>query len=259
MQGNDKHLRDRTRTFIRELAALCQWEPTQLARHADLAPSTINRFLNDDEAKHVISTKTMAKILQAVMQRMLDLEDEDPAGTEGRQILWQKLTAANASLLPYGIAPGYTPDGETPPGAMFTVQEIQTQASAGGGAIVEAENGGEVWGFPSDWARVELRAGQNELRIVTIVGDSMANPDDPLCLFSGDKVVVNIGLRTPSPPGAFVIWDGLGLVAKRAEIVPNSDPPRVKISSANRAYEPYERTIDEAHIVGRILGAWRRL
>ena len=38
-----------------------------------------------------------------------------------------------------------------------------------------------------------------------------------------------------------------------------SDPVRVKITSDNPKYDPYERTIDEAYIQGRVLGQWRWL
>jgi hypothetical protein len=49
-----------------------------------------------------------------------------------------------------------------------------------------------------------------------------------------------------------VLHDGIGLVAKWLEHIPNSDPPRVKIVSANDRYAPYERLVDEMNIVGRI-------
>ena len=71
-------------------------------------------------------------------------------------------------------------------------------------------------------------------------------------LNSGDIVLVDTGRRTPTPPGIFVLYDGLGLVAKRLEYIPNSDPPQVRIVADNGHYPPYERLIDETNIVGRI-------
>jgi phage repressor protein C with HTH and peptisase S24 domain len=58
--------------------------------------------------------------------------------------------------------------------------------------------------------------------------------------------------RAPVPPGIFVLHDGIGLVAKRLEHIPNSDPPAVRVISDNPLYGPYERTADEIHIVGSI-------
>jgi hypothetical protein len=44
----------------------------------------------------------------------------------------------------------------------------------------------------------------------------------------------------------------MGLVAKRLEHIPNSDPPRVRIVSDNQHYSPYEGIAEEINIVGRI-------
>jgi hypothetical protein len=35
------------------------------------------------------------------------------------------------------------------------------------------------------------------------------------------------------PPGIFVIWDGMGIVAKRIKHVPHSDLPKIVIKSLN--------------------------
>jgi phage repressor protein C with HTH and peptisase S24 domain len=85
------------------------------------------------------------------------------------------------------------------------------------------------------------------------VGDSNVPSLNP-----GEKVIVNPADKVPSPPGFFVVWDGLALVLKRVEYVPHSDPPRVRISSDNPRYQPYERTLEEAYIQGRVIGSWQR-
>lgn len=77
-------------------------------------------------------------------------------------------------------------------------------------------------------------------------------------LWPGQRVMVDVEDKTPSPPGIFVVWDGLGLVMKYVEVVANSEPLRVRISSAHPAFKPYERNIDEAHINGRVVGVWAK-
>jgi hypothetical protein len=57
-------------------------------------------------------------------------------------------------------------------------------------------------------------------------------------LSSGDRVLIDTSQRVPVPPGIFAIWDGLGLVAKRIEHEPNSDPAMVVIKSANPNTRP---------------------
>jgi phage repressor protein C with HTH and peptisase S24 domain len=49
-----------------------------------------------------------------------------------------------------------------------------------------------------------------------------------------------------------VLDDGMGLVAKRLEHIPNSDPPAVRVISDNKLYPEYERTAEEIRIIGRI-------
>ncbi len=120
--------------------------------------------------------------------------------------------------------------------------------------MVEYEDESHLWGFPDGWIRAELNTAPGSLYIITIEGDSM-----PGILEPGDKAVVNVADRAPTPPGVFIVHDGLGLVAKRVEHLAHSDPPTVRIMSTNSAYRDYERTLEEAHILGRVVARWQRL
>jgi phage repressor protein C with HTH and peptisase S24 domain len=71
--------------------------------------------------------------------------------------------------------------------------------------------------------------------------------------------VVDTSQRVPVPPGLFVIWDGMGLVFKRVEHIPDSDPPKIIIKSVNPEYQNYERLAEEVNVVGRVVWAGRRL
>ena len=71
-------------------------------------------------------------------------------------------------------------------------------------------------------------------------------------LLDGDTVLVDMNQKSPLPPGIFVLHDGMGLVVKRLEHIPNSDPPAVRVISDNSLYSAYERTADEVNIIGRI-------
>ena len=90
--------------------------------------------------------------------------------------------------------------------------------------------------------------------MITVDGDSM----EPL-LSSGDRILIDVSQRVPAPPGIFVIWDGIGLVTKRIEHVPNSEPPKVVIKSLNPEYASYERTAEEVRVIGRAVWVARRL
>lgn len=138
---------------------------------------------------------------------------------------------------------------------MAHITELDVRAAAGGGAMNDGEDArAGKWGFPANWLRYETRALPGDLRIITIEGNSM----EPL-LFTGDKAIVDTSKREPSPAGIFAVYDGIGLVAKLIEVVPNKEPITVKIGSANPAYTTYERTLGEVHIHGRVVGVWRRI
>ena len=157
-------------------------------------------------------------------------------------------------------ATGERPLVQAPPRAApgdartIRIEELDVRASAGAGLTGENEKVVAEWQVPSGVVRGYSTAPANEMRIITVMGDSM----EP-ALLPGQRVLVDTGDRKPSPPGIFVVWDGLGLVIKRVQMVPHSEPPRVKITSDNGKYEAYERTLDEAYIQGRVIGQWRWL
>lgn len=123
--------------------------------------------------------------------------------------------------------------------------------------LMEAHEEGAVVGthiYPADSFREAYGLNPGRIRIIPVRGTSM-EPE----LWSGQRVMVDIQDKTPSPPGVFVLWDGLGLVLKYVEVIHNSEPLRVRISSSHPAFQPYERMVDEAHINGRVVGVWKRL
>ncbi len=143
--------------------------------------------------------------------------------------------------------------------------EIDARTAAGpGGWKKEPEETREPWllwdsvsflGGPiGRLIRHELRAKPEDLRMITVDGDAM----EPL-LSSGDRVLIDATQQVPIPPGTFVVWDVMGLVARRIEHVRHSEPPRVMIMSVNPEYASHERLAEEIRVVGRAVWAGRRL
>ena len=81
---------------------------------------------------------------------------------------------------------------------------------------------------------------------------------EPL-LSSGDHFMIDVSRTAFSPPGIFLIWDGIALVAKRIEHVPHSDPSRVILKSLNPEYGGHECAAEEVSIVGRAVWVSRKL
>jgi phage repressor protein C with HTH and peptisase S24 domain len=128
------------------------------------------------------------------------------------------------------------------------IQYASARPSMGGGAIVEDEHGvGRDFHFRRSWIRDRLKAAPSMMRVRGVEGDSMTPT-----LQGGDVVLVDMNQRRPVPPGIFVLHDGMGLVAKRLEYIPMSDPPRLRIISDNQQYSPYECTAEEVNIIGRV-------
>lgn len=149
----------------------------------------------------------------------------------------------------------------------LVVPEIDFKAGAGGGGLPASELAGKQgdysvsrdvisgeWVIPEAFLSSELNVRAENARIVTVVGDSM----EPT-LMSGDKILVDVADKAPSPPGIFCFWDGFGVVIKRLEIIPNTEPPTLVITSDNPKHGRYERTMEEVNIIGRVKSFTRRL
>ena len=147
-----------------------------------------------------------------------------------------------------GEIEGDAPLIENPDEIFVSVPYVDVRPSMGGGTMIEIEpDFGRPYHFQKKWIKNDLKAEPSNLRILHVEGDSMAPT-----LSDGDIILVDTGRKIPTPPGIFVLHDGMGLVAKRIEHIPQSEPPRVRIISDNQLYQPYECTADEVNIIGRI-------
>ena len=140
------------------------------------------------------------------------------------------------------------------PGGYCAVREIDVRAAAGPGAWNEEAGTRAIWIVGERLIRHEFQARPEELRMITLGGDSM----EPLAS-RGDRLLIDISERDRVGPDIFVVWDGMGLVTKRIEHVPHSDPPRVRLKSPNPEYDSYECLADEIRIVGRAVWVARGL
>lgn len=147
-----------------------------------------------------------------------------------------------------GHVEGGAPLGDMSADDFISIAYANAHPSMGGGSILENDDKpGRNFHFRRSWIKNRLNASPSTLRVLQVEGDSMRPT-----LEDGDTVLVDMNLKSPMPPGIFVLHDGMGLVAKRLEHIPNSDPPAVQVISDNSLYSPYERTFDEINIVGRI-------
>lgn len=161
-------------------------------------------------------------------------------------------------------------------GKSIVMRELDARFGAGGGGVdstVEvATNGGvtinegafrgEPWEMPLAFLNGELKVSASGATVAEVVGDSGYDPSDPNApgsLMPGDRVIIDTRDCRPSPPGPFAVFDGMGFVIKLVEIIHGHDPVRLRLASRNPAYPPYDVTVDEAHIVGRVKGRITRM
>jgi transcriptional regulator with XRE-family HTH domain len=117
--------------------------------------------------------------------------------------------------------------------------------------VVTVEQAQKPYFFSREWLREQIGTKPEDLRAVFINGDSMLP-----ALQAGDMVLVDITHVAPTPPGIFLIFDGVGLVPKRLEII---SPNRVNVSSDNRQYASYEAQLSDLKILGKIVWLAREL
>jgi len=152
---------------------------------------------------------------------------------------------------PEDIAPVFPPDA---------IKELAAQAGLGAGQTIETTykvEGEErvaqdavrddYWRIPPYFVRDVLGARIADLLIVECKGDSMMPT-----VGTGDRAVVNIGHKIPSPDGLYAIRNAFDeVVVKRLQSI-GFNPPRIKIISDNPAHVAQEVGVDEIAIVGRV-------
>ena len=211
-------LADRIRARIEQLSLT----PAKVAEMAGLNRSFVYDILNGrSEKPNLVKLGTLAEVLKV---------------------------ERNWLLHGAGLVEGEEPLIENPDDMFVAVPYVELRPSMGGGTMVEIEpDHGRPYHFQKKWIKKDLKSEPGNLRIMHVEGDSMTPT-----LHDGDIVLVDTARKIPTPPGIFVLHDGMGLVAKRLEHIPQSDPPRVRIISDNSFYQPYECTADEVNIIGRI-------
>lgn len=116
------------------------------------------------------------------------------------------------------------------------------------GVLVTREDAMENAHFRKDWIKKKLGVLPVDLRLLTISGDSMM---PTLC--NGDVILVDTTKKHPSPPGIFILSDGMGLVAKRLELLAHPSQPKLRVICDNAHYSTYESPLSEANILGRVV------
>lgn len=111
-----------------------------------------------------------------------------------------------------------------------------------------SDNSQSQWIIPAQIVQKHTDTPSEQIKSFQ-VSDTMMAPD-----FNKDEhVLVDLSDQSPSPPGAFIISDGFGFLLRQCEYIPQSNPPRIRISAIKKSFEP--QTLDQGgfEIVGRVI------
>jgi transcriptional regulator with XRE-family HTH domain len=235
-----------------------------IAHHATLRKSNITHDgMADDYAPRNLTRMNRTRLKQA--RKRANLTQEAIAESMGVSVpqisRWesgkdgipsQRFDAlVKAYRAPIGELLGDEEGGDIEPPAVM-IELLPTHVGLGGGGTGEGEYS-EV-AVSRALIEYELRTTPDNLLAINVEGDSMS-PN----FLSGDQLLVDKRKTSIAQPGAFCIWDGDGYVVKFIERVYGSDPPRVRVMSANNRYETSERLVEEVRIMGRVVFIGRKV
>jgi transcriptional regulator with XRE-family HTH domain len=248
---------------------MAETEDTKTATHVNTSVTDMVTHANDDARMKLQGDSPAERLVHARKSRGQTQEQlADLVGTTKQQI--SRLESGGRALSPVWAEKLGRVLAVSPEQLLFgpkslhvaqsrvesrTVEVVELDVRAAAGAGLEnGDSPPEVarWAVPRVLMEGITTASPQRIRVITIYGDSMEPTFAP-----GTRIMVDTEDRQPSPPGVFVVFDGLGLVCKRVEFLPKSDPPSVRLTSDNPRYQSYECALGDAHIQGRVIGRWQ--
>lgn len=156
--------------------------------------------------------------------------------------------------VPESMLGGLPEDSAAQFGELVPVLRTAVRASAGPGALVEAESSRPYFGFDPAWLRLLTGSPASKLSVIRVEGDSMAPT-----LSAGDDILVDLADAADRlRDGIYVLRVDGALLVKRLAIHPVGR--RVTVQSDNPAYSDLpDCSLDEIECIGRVIWAGRRI
>lgn len=130
---------------------------------------------------------------------------------------------------------------------------LNVGASAGAGAVTDAEAPVAVLAFQSQWVRGIASGRPEALSVIRVEGDSMLPT-----LADGDNILVDTDDRERLRDGIYVLRTDDALLVKRLGVNPATK--RLMIRSDNEAYPSWDNCDPaEVTVIGRVVWVGRRL
>lgn len=228
----DNSEQEHQKDYIRNLAFAMKASYSKIAAGAGIAPSTLNRLMNNKDHQYLLSARTLAKIGEATGVRYNRDEDYQESARKGARL--DAISKMNKDPI-------------------ISVPIYDIRASAGTGSI--AEDGAPTGYQPyraQEIGRLTPSDPQN-LSVIMVAGDSMWDT-----LHDGDKVLVDRTVRRIVRDGIYIIaYEGELLVKRCQRDLENG---HVIVKSDNPAYDSFRITDgDRLNVIGRVVWMGRAL
>lgn len=235
MLTNDQ-LRERIRRRLAQLGR----SPIDAALKAGLARDYIRDFIADPPRKGSVKSEHHAKIAFG-----LDWEEYELFGTKHRHKVVTNLPSPLVEIPEIDVRAGLAYGGG------IAQEELDDEATGTRRDAVRA-----FWGFPTPFLRDELRIQPSRVHILPVRGDSMRD-----ALFDGDRAIVDLDDTDVSQGGIFAILDdNASVIIKQVELVRGKGERRIRCTSRNPSYQPFELALLEpVRIIGRVAAKLTRL
>jgi transcriptional regulator with XRE-family HTH domain len=202
-----------------------------------------------------ISKQQLSRLENGLIRLRLDhLEPFAPhlGYTPEQILLWGRFRGTESDNLEVSLATSAQKDL-----ARRGVMEVDGRGTSIGGAKRTVRRDGrhtdrlksERWIFPDSFIREQLHTLEERLLVLQCDGDSMAPT-----IASGERVIIDIDHKTPSPDGLYAIRDSFGsIIVRRLQVLRSSRPTRVRVISDNQNHPSEEAPLNEIEIAGRVL------
>lgn len=128
----------------------------------------------------------------------------------------------------------------------YVLEPIRAGAKAMRDGGSEDDDG--AWMIPAGILKGHTRTPPEKIRIFAVPDNAMA-PD----FSAGERVLIDLSDAQPSPPGMFLVSDGMTQMLRHCEYVAHSKPPSVTISTVSGRSKPYTTPVAKAGITGRVI------
>jgi len=250
---------DESNTRLREARKAAGFKSARAAAlRYNWTPSTYASHENGQTPVPRDAAKAYAKAFKVSLAWLLDLEGAVNQPQQKRNPGVQSGTLQLGSGRDFELdAPASVPEISITAGASYAGgfgQEENTIDQDGNSVSQDAIRA--TWGIPTPFLRDELHIRPDRAHILSVRGDSMND-----ALFDGDRAIINLDDRDVSQGGIFALLDdNASLIIKQVELVRGSKSRRIRCTSRNPIYAPFELELtDPVAIIGRVASKITRL